>query len=340
LHHRAGGARRLRTGRKSESGVALITAILVVALATIAATAMLVSISVAIHRTSTLQDSEKAWWYAEGVESWVRSILQRDQENNQTDSFADIWAKPVDYLPTDEGFIRGHVEDLQGRFNLNNFGVQDKVRYQRYVTQFERLLENIKDADPSQAKPLADAIHDWIDADSEPFGINGAEDTEYLTYSPPYRTANRPLASVTEVLAIKGMNKKLYELLTHCSTGPAGPVSCITALPEFPTAININTAPEPVLASLVQQPNAALQAFVESRVKTPAGNAQVAFQPPPNGFITAADGTTQDMITVSSHYFLLDAQAFIGSGRVALYSFFLRPAKGVPVLLGRSTGIE
>ena len=222
VQYRAGGDASSHAQRGNQSGIALITAILVVALASIAATAILVSTDIAIHRTTNLQDSEKAWWYAEGVESWVKSILQRDAEMNKTDSFADIWAQPVDYLPIDQGFIRGRVEDLQGRFNLNNFGVQDPRKFQLYVTQFGRLLQNIQGADPSIAEPLADAIHDWIDTDSNPTGSGGAEDSEYLTYTPPYRTANRPLTSVSEVLAIKGMTKTLFNQLTHCGADASG----------------------------------------------------------------------------------------------------------------------
>ncbi|MGH8456119.1 MAG: type II secretion system minor pseudopilin GspK [Stenotrophobium sp.] len=334
----AGDAPRSKK-RSRQSGVALITAILVVALASIAASAILVSADIAIRRTTNLQDSEKAWWYAEGVEDWVKTILQRDSELNKTDSFADIWATP-ETLPVDEGVLRGHVEDLQGRFNLNNFGVPDLNRYQVYVTQFERLLQNIDGADPFMARPLAAAIRDWIDADSVPTPPDGAEDTEYLVHVPPYRTPNRPMESVSEVLAVKGMTKDLYYKLTHCAMASTGPVSCITALPQYPTPINVNTAPEPVLQSLVRQPSQAIEAFVKLRVTQPLTSPSQVFQAPPAGFVTAADGTTQDMVSVTSSYFLLKAEAFIGSGRVALYSFYYRPAQGPPVVLGHSTDSE
>ena len=333
-----GGAGRHFLAR--QRGIALVTAILVVALASIAATAILSSANIAIHRAGNLQDSEKAWWYGDGVETWVKTILQRDQEKNKTDSFKDDWARPVDYLPVDEGAIRGRVEDLQGRFNLNNFAVADLNRYQQYVALFERMLQNIPGADASLAKVIAASIRDWIDADTLPTGLDGAEDSDYLSKNPAYRTPNRPMESVSEVLAVKGMTAELYDKLTHCADSKSGPVSCITVLPQYPTAININTAPEPLMRALPKKPKPALDGFLRTRADTPAEDAAIAYKAEPDGFLTAADDLPPDLLTVKSNYFLLRAEIVIGSGRLALYSFYLRPDSGAPVVLGRSTDTE
>ena len=336
----AGGRANGSLKSRRQSGIALITAILVVALASIAAAAILSAANIAIHRAGNLQDSEKAWWYADGVESWVRTILERDAKDNSTDSFKDAWARPVDYLPVDEGYVRGRIEDLQGRFNLNNFGDPDKARFEIYVTLFERLLQNIDGADPTLARPVADAIRDWVDKDTDPTGFDGAEDSEYLSHDPPYRTPNRPMESVSEVLAVKGMTRELYDKLTHCATTKTGPVSCITALPVYPTTINLNTAPGPLLRALSKQPPASLDAFLLVRDTKPMDAAANAFNAPPAGFLTAADGVTQKMLGVQSNFFLLRAEVFIGSGRLALYSFYWRSSQGSAIVLGRSTDIE
>jgi general secretion pathway protein K len=325
---------------KIQRGIALITAILVVAIASIAATAILSAVNIAIHRSSTLQDSEKAWWYGDGVETWVKTILQRDSEKNKTDSFKDDWARPVDYLPVDEGAIRGRVEDLQGRFNLNNFAVPDPNRYQQYVALFERMLQNIEGADASQAKVIAASIRDWVDADTRPTGLDGAEDSDYLSKDPPYRTPNIPMESVSEVLAVKGMTADLYDKLTHCADSKSGPVSCITVLPQYPTAININTAPEPLMRALSKKPNPGMESFLRTRADAPAEDATTAYKAAPDGFLTAADDLPPDLLAVKSNYFLLRAEIAIGSGRLALYSFYLRPDQGAPVVLGRSTDTE
>ncbi|MBI3171476.1 MAG: type II secretion system minor pseudopilin GspK, partial [Hydrocarboniphaga effusa] len=179
--------------RPSQRGIALVTAILVVAMAAIASAAILVSANIAIRRTANLQESELAWSYASGVEAFIKSILDRDADDNRTDSYLDTWAKAVDYLPVDEGFVRGQVIDLQGRFNLNNLaaGMPGDGNFEKQQEIFVRLLVAAGVETEQQAQAIAASARDWMDADSEPTGFDGAEDTEYLRASPlAYRVPN------------------------------------------------------------------------------------------------------------------------------------------------------
>lgn len=321
IHNKTCPDRIAATAGGFQRGIALITAILVVAIASIAAAAMLGAGNIAIHRTANLQDSEKAWWYASGVESWLKTILQRDLEDNTIDSLDDDWAKPVDYLPVDEGFVRGAVVDLQGLYNLNNLGTQDNAQFRKYTEQLERLMQNIDGADPFRAPAIAAAVRDWIDADVLPGGSDGAEDSDYLGLDPPYRTPNRYLESASELLAVKGIDKKLYQQLR--------PYIC--ALPQTGTAININTAPEPVLRSLVKRFTPELEAFLRQRDKAPLDD---------TAKLQTSFGAETPPIAVKSSFFMSRVETFIGSGRLALYSFYYRPAQGAPVVLGRSTDSE
>lgn len=312
--------------KRRQQGIALLTAILVVSLAAVAATAILTSSNIAIHRSTNLQDSERAWWYATGIESWMRSILERDLEDNKFDSLDDAWAKPVDYLPVDEGFVRGQVTDLQGRFNLNTLGIVDPTAFKQYSEVFQRLLE-LLEVDAFQAQALVSATRDWIDADSEPTGFDGAEDSEYLGIAPPYRVANRMMESPTEILAVKGMTKELYQRLRPY----------ITALPQTDTPINVNTAPEGLLMALAKQPGPGLRQFLEERTRNPAES--VGELTGERGVFGAGDAP-DSMLSVSSRYFMLRAEVFVGSGRLALYSFYYRPEQGAPLVIGRSIDTE
>lgn len=304
-----------------QRGIALITALLVVSLAVIAATAVVVAGNIAIHRAATLAETERASWYAIGVEAWVKTILQRDFEDNpKVDGLTDDWARPVDYLPVDEGFLRGQIVDLQGRFNLNNFATADPEKLKNYTEQFERLLASIEGIDPSAARLLSQTIHDWIDADQEPLPPDGAEDDFYLTLDPPYRTANRPMQSVTELLAVKGVTRELYQKL----------LPYITVLPQVDTTINANTAPELLLRALVENPGPDFDLFLRKRVEEPVS------QVPEDVQAGAAKGS----FDVKSSYFLLQAEATIGNSRVALYSLYYRPPQGAPVVLAHSTDTE
>jgi general secretion pathway protein K len=328
---------------RRQKGIALLTALFVVALATIAAVALVSSSSIAIRRTENLQDSERAWWYADSAESWVKGILVEDAKENKTDSLADIWAQSVGVLPIEQGAIRGQVIDLQGLFNLNNLGAQDPTPY---LQQFQRLVENIPDVDAFTAEGLGQAIRDWIDSDDERMGATGAEDGDYLSLDPPYRAANQPFRSVSELMAIRGMTPDIYtKLLPNVcalpnsnSGGTLQPTSVNTLQP---TPININTATLPVLMSLAPNVDAqAAQAFTESRVKDPLTDTTQFMQK----LVPQTSTGVRPSVGVTSQYFELQAEVVVGSARVALYSVFHRPLgvgpNAVPVVIAHSTDTE
>ncbi len=309
-------------------GIALITAMLVVALAAIAAAAVLVSANNGIRRASTLIDGERAWWYAQGLESWVRRILARDAEKDgAVDYKGEDWARPVDYLPVEQGALRGGLEDLQGRFNLNNLGVAQPQKYQQ---QLARLFQNIPDLDSAQAQPLAEAIADWIDSNEIPNGAGGAEDTDYLSLPQPYRAANQPMASPSELLAVKGMTPAIYQALAPY----------VAALPigsnRVATRINVNTASAPVLLSLAATVDRGkIELFIADRDKNPAKSVQELQK---KGTLPAE--VTADMVDVRTQFFLMKTEAFIGSGRAALYSVIQRAGSGAPQVIARSLDTE
>ncbi|MFI4982481.1 MAG: type II secretion system minor pseudopilin GspK, partial [Nevskiales bacterium] len=265
---------------KRQGGIALITAIFVVALASIAAVAMFEASNIAVHRSANLVQSEAELWYGTGIESWVKGILIQDAKlNSKTVGFNGLWAQPVDFLPIDGGGIRGHIEDLQGRFNLNNIGVGQYNNSNNaaatgamiYIQQFDRLLDNLPNFDASKYHGIGYAIRDWIDADDQRAGSDGAEDQDYLSQDPPYRAANQPMRSVSELMLVRGMTKELYAaLLPYVTALPVAPTNLTPAAAAAAAAaggsgtvtpININTAPEPVLLSLA--PNITNKAVVE-----------------------------------------------------------------------------
>ncbi len=313
-------------GARKQSGIALITAILVVAIAAIASAAILGSANIAIRRTANLQESEVGWWYAVGVEAWIKTILDRDQDENKFDSLRDIWAMPVDFLPIDEGYIRGGVVDLQGRFNLNNLGTLEPQDYAQQVKVFARILRYAEVAEEYQANAIAAAIHDWIDAGVEPFGADGVEDSEYLRSDIPYRTPNRFMAGVSELLAVRGIDKKAFAKLD----------GLFCALPQTGTPINVNTAPPAILAALASGASPELELFLRERVDKPIeSKSQIGARLGP-----AFNEVPQGMLTVTSSFFMLRGEVFIGSGRTSLYSFYFRPSQGNTAVYGRSTDVE
>lgn len=217
-----------------QRGVALVTALLVVSLATIAAVAMATRLQVDVRRTGNLLHGEQAYAYALAAESWAEVILRRDADDSKIDTLGENWATALPPIAVEGGFVSGRIEDLQGRFNLNNLVGADGKPSVPDLEYFKRLLV-LLEVEPG----LATALLDWIDADINATLPDGAEDDIYLMEDPPYRAANRPLVSTSELRLVKGFNPEIIALLEPF----------ITALPGS-TALNVNTASPLVLQAL------------------------------------------------------------------------------------------
>ena len=222
-----------------QRGIALITAVLITALISIIAVTMVSEQQLDIRQTGNILDRTQAWQFALGMETIALQALLKDVEDNQVDHKMEDWGKPVQFPAPDgaEGdMIGGRIEDLQGRFNLNNLIDGNGNIVPGQIDQFKRLLRELK-----LPEGFAEKVADWIDVDSEPQGMEGAEDGEYSRLDPPYRTGNTPLVSPSELLLI--MSAEEYKKLEKF----------VAALPpqgSGSTKINVNTASREVLLSL------------------------------------------------------------------------------------------
>ncbi len=318
--------------RRRQSGVALITALLITALVTVAAVSMASRQQLDIRRTGNLMEVDQAWLYALGVEAWARQILAGDDVKRDTlDPLKDNWAAAVPPLPVEGGSVQGTVEDLQGRFNLNNLlkgdGKPDPAQ--------EKILQNLlnrvalTDAKLNLGPYLVDALVDWQDRGMDVYRTGGAEDGDYLGMEPvPYRAANRPMVSPSELLAVAGFSARAVAKLT--------PLIATLPIASGPLKLNVNTAPEMVLMSLDAKltPQMAQQ-IVAYRKKTPFDSAADFSQYLKSEFDITVD---PKLVDVKSEYFLVNALATIGRTNVQLYSLLKRSNNQVTTLQ-RSIGV-
>jgi general secretion pathway protein K len=230
---------------RQQRGVALITAILITALVSSVALSLAWDNALDMRRTMTLLYRDQAVQVAMGAESWVQSILRDDLAETETDHLGEIWASELPGLPVQsdvvQGELFGRIEDLQGRFNINNLIDQNGDVDELALEQFRRLL-NALELDPRFAGIAAD----WIDANREAGFPDGAEDAIYTGLVPAYRTPNLPITHATELAALEGMDKASFDILAPH----------IVALPGR-TGINVNTATAAVLRSLGENLSAA-----------------------------------------------------------------------------------
>ncbi len=218
-----------RIGPLRERGIALLTALLVVALATIMVAMLLDSAEGELARTRNLMRGSQGDQYALGLEAWAIDLLRRDAaDGSDNDSRDDMWSAPLPPTPVPGGSVRGQMRDLNGCFNLNSL-----LTVPAAERRLKRLLTVLK-LDPE----LSDAVFDWLDPDFQT-RARGAEDNLYLLASPGYRAANRRFVHVSELRQVRGFDRNTYATLA--------PHVC--ALPG-PSPLNVNTATVPVLMSL------------------------------------------------------------------------------------------
>ncbi len=305
---------------KRQRGVALITAMLVVALAAITGATMLSQMNIALHRSGNIWQSEQAWWYAVGVEQWLGQILREDAERSEIDTLQEGWAQAVDYLPLDGGALQGQVVDLQGRFNLNTLGSGDA---EAALQHFQRLILRVVDTDIITARTIAAATRDWIDADINPTLPDGAEDNYYLGLTPAYRTGNTAMASPSELRLVRGVTPEIYAALAPY----------ISALPQ-PTPINVNTAPAPVLGTLAPElsPDTGA-ALVEARADQPWETVPAFLQ----SDVLAGREIDASRLSVATGYFLATGRISVGNAQLNFYSVLERADNGVTQIIAHST---
>lgn len=300
---------------KKYRGVALITAILVTALAGSVAANLAWDNALDVRRTMVQLHRDQAIQVALGAENWVANILRDDLSETQTDHLGEVWAQDLPPFPIDGGELYGRIEDLQGRFNVNNLVDQDGEIDPEALEQFQRLLVAIG-LDPRFAGLAAD----WIDSDRDPSFPDGAEDSIYTGITPGYRSANQALTNATELAALEGMQKDMFDVLAPY----------IVALPGR-TVLNVNTAPGPVLQSLDES-------------MSPADAERLISEREGEGFVdivntfSAFSDVDVSQLGENSDYFQLMVVVRIDTVRITYYSVLQRDPNGGVVPILRSLG--
>ncbi len=305
-----------------QRGVALITAIVLVAIATVLAVRIGTRASLDMRRTAGLMAMDQAWQVALGAEAWAAEVLRQDRQDTERDHRAESWAQPLPPLPVDGGSIQGWLEDMQGRFNLNNLVRANGEVDEAEIARFERLLENVG-AERRWARIMAD----WIDADTVPGFPAGAEDGTFLAQAPPYRSANGPITTITELMALPGMGLEEYlKIRPHVSALPAGTkINLCSASAELLTALSEGGSSFRDAAAL--QSNRRQDCF-PSIEDFRATLSEEEFQ------------ALQENVAESTHWFRLVTTASIGTSELTLYSLMERNTSGSTRTVLRSMGTE
>jgi general secretion pathway protein K len=324
--------RHARSLRARQRGVALIIALILVALAAILATKLTFDGFMERQRTVGILAGDQAMQFGFGAEVLAADILT--QTNNPTlVTLADPWAQPTPPLPITQqsdpegepiGTLQGSLEDMQGRFNLNNLGhFQGATPDPVPVQQFQRLLVAVG-VEPKWAQ----MAQDWIMAQNTTGGVQALTgDSVYMSQVPPYRAGQFPMTSASELMNLPGFGYERYRKVAPY----------VTVLPDALTQVNICTAPAVVLESLADNLNGELgndQSLAAERKKgcfpdlTTFKNIVGAKSMP----------SVAPWVGTGSSYFRLTTRVTLGTSEFTLYSLLWRTGGGKVTPLLRSFG--
>lgn len=328
---------RSNTGRRQQ-GVAIITALLIVTIATTVSVAISTHLQLDVRRTSNLIALDQADLYALFAEDVTQKILQ---EPEQFDGIMELLAQYGQYkqeYPVEGGFIEGKITDLNSCININALVVSNKLN----TITAARLTQLFSNA--GIRNKLTDAIVDWIDAgtDDQTTIPNGAEDGFYMNLEKPYRTANTALHSISELRLVKGFDDLLntssddkttvYDRILGLSRNfkdnnpdnAYAPSLCAFTTSSNPS-INVNTATAEVLQSLSPDMTEPLvESIIQQRKETPFNSI--------SDFTSFSNLNTIikdfDYLSTDSDYFLLRTKATIGQASNVMYSIIYRDTSG------------
>lgn len=300
-------------------GVALITALLIVALATTAAVTMVSRQQLDIRRTGNILQMEKNYLLVQRAEDIAAHFLRFDVQNNNIDIEADWAVLEGQKIDLEDGAkVSGTLTDMQGRFNINSMVNSNATIAGQALQQFRNLLDAI-----NQDPLLANAVVDWIDGDSN--GTPVGSEPNYFGKDPAYLAANQPMFSRSELLLVDGFNTAIYEQLK----------GYVSTLSPSVYQINVNTVSAEVLRSLAIgiSPNDPLAIRAANDLINARGTGGFADVPAVIANSASATlGLTAGGLSVDSHYFMVNSTIEVEQTELEMHSLLYRNDTNIEAL--------
>jgi general secretion pathway protein K len=318
---------------RRQRGVALLVAILLVALGTIIAAAMAYNNAMTARRAAATFGFDQALLVAEGGEALAAyGLMQQAKENSPYIGPGQAWSQPLPPTEVAPGVtLEASMEDLQGRFNINNLVNTDgETPNPTAIAVFQRLLQRLG-MDPKWAYYTVD----WIDQDSNPMSPDGAEDSVYMEADPPYRTPNLPITSTSELMALPGFTRADFDRLApHIVALPIGTkVNVCSADPyvlDALTGVEQFSAIDPEqFAKDRQTAGGCFPPLAQVKVSTANVTGGTVGITGGGGTPTGTQTTPQDLVGQTSTWFRLSSFVTVGSSEFSVYTVLFSDTTGV-----------
>jgi general secretion pathway protein K len=332
--HRASRMNRLRSlqpGR--QRGVAIITALLLTTLAITIVASLFWQQQVQVRSMENQRLHLQTRWILRGGLDWARLILRQDGfDKGGLTTLDGVWAAPLaetrldDYVERErvegENFdatLSGQIADAQSRYNLTNLATA-KVINTDQVLVFQRLLTNLQ-LSPTLAQAVAQAVaKGQTAATSTDSSSSSSSSTTSSTSSTSQSGSSTPMefVEVDDLLSVAGFSPTLLQKLRDY----------VVVLPEA-TALNVNTAPAELLASVVNFSVAEANTLVAARKRAYFNNLGE-FSNSLNG-VTLIGSTSTVKLDVKSNYFLVSTRVRLDRAALDAQALVLRRSvQGMP----------
>ncbi|OTG82996.1 type II secretion system minor pseudopilin GspK [Acinetobacter sp. ANC 4648] len=304
---------------KPQKGIALITILVMVALATIIAATIAKHQQSTFENTAYLMRQNQSLYYAKSAEAFFSELLVQDSEGGANiDYLQETWAQPMPAFPVEDGFVSGTLKDESGKFNLNTLLKSDGTENPETKKFFEKLLVRV-----GLPAELSQAVVDWQDPDDLTVGAMGAESNYYQGLPSPYLAANTQFHQIEELKQVRGFEGAKFDLIAPY----------ISALPEISTKINVNTAQPLLLASLdekmdVNAVTSAIQAKQNKLEHFSNVNALMTLSPF-DSVNTEAKALAPQIFDVKSNYFKAQIEVLLSNRKRQFTSYMMRKDKHV-----------
>lgn len=247
----------LRDVRAGERGMALLLTLLVTVILSVVVLEFNYLMRVHATLSSNMVDDLRAEAAAvAGVETAMAALINDMVADSETgiasDTLEEDWSEEIEF-DIQSSKAKASVSDEMSKLNLNRLIKRpvtdlDMESTDLRMVESVRLLFESLELDPN----LVDVIVDWLDEndEEEPFG---AERSYYEGLNPPAGCKNGPIDSLEELLRMEGFGKAIL----YGDEETRGLAEFVTICGDENGRVNINTAPEEVIAAVTNSESVA-----------------------------------------------------------------------------------
>ena len=281
-----------------QRGIAIITALLVVAMVAALAMTLASRTGLWLNQVQNRQDFVSAQVIVRGAIDLARLTLRDDARKNQVDHLQEAWAMPIPAINVEEGRVAGRMIEMQGLFNLANLLKNGQLNLET-LAGLKRLFP-LLGVDPK----LVDRLQDYLQQELE---------RQAKAKVGPFF----PFVDLAELVEVPGFDAAVMDRLK----------TALVVLPE-PSSVNVNFVSPEVLAALtpgltLSEAGSVISARSGTHFATVDAFAEALPAP-----IRAS--LKRGAYSVMSQYFLAEIDAWFGRVHVRFQALLARNGNQIP----------